>query len=38
MRWGIEGSGKKANQAFEFCISEIKRCKTDSVGPYFIVK
>jgi|LakMenEpi03Aug12_release.lakeMendotaPanAssembly.Ray.scaffolds.fasta_scaffold2554814_1 hypothetical protein len=38
LRWGIEGSGKKSNLAFEFCLNEVERCKNDSAGPNFIVK
>jgi hypothetical protein len=37
MRWGIEGTGKKANLASEFCTNEVERCKNESAGPYFIV-
>lgn len=36
MRWGISASSSLNHQASSTCLSEVKNCLNDSIGPCFV--
>ena len=37
LRWGIREQSRNDHTIIEFCLREIDKCKTKSVGPNFVV-
>jgi len=37
LRWGIREQSHDDHTIIEFCLREIDRCKTKSIGPNFVV-
>jgi len=37
LRWGIRDQSHNDHTIIEFCLREIDKCKTKSIGPNFVV-
>jgi len=37
LRWGIREQSRNDHTIIEFCLREIDKCKTKSIGPNFVV-
>jgi len=37
LRWGIREQSRNDHTIIEFCLREIDKCRTKSIGPNFVV-